>query len=250
MLLPAEIAAQFSKDWLNSQPDEVLDEIASLIDELEQIERETRLFQLYPDTGPLRRELYAKHLDFFRAGASYMERACIAANRVGKTWGLGGFETTLHLTGLYPDWWLGRRFDHPIEAWAAGDTSETTRDIVQAALMGPIGELGTGLIPRANIVGDPKQRRGVADAMDTVRVKHSSGGISLLGFKSFDQGRRKFQGTAKHVVWLDEEPDEDVYDECLLRLMTTNGIMMGTFTPLQGLSKIVLRYMQELQPAL
>lgn len=185
---------------------------------------------------------------FFRAGLDEMERAAIAANRVGKTWGLGGYEVALHLTGLYPDWWPGRRFDKPIEAWAAGDTSETTRDIVQAALLGPIDELGTGLIPGAKIVGEPSRRRGVADAIDTARVEHVSGGVSLLGFKSYDQGRKKFQGTAKHVVWLDEEPPADVYDECLIRLMTTGGLMIGTFTPLSGISEIVLRYMPHMAP--
>ena len=41
------------------------------------------------------------------------------------------YETVLHLTGLYPDWWEGRRFDNPVRALAAGDTSQTTRDIIQ-----------------------------------------------------------------------------------------------------------------------
>jgi phage terminase large subunit-like protein len=177
-----------------------------------------------------------------------MERACIAANRVGKTWGIGGYETTLHLTGEYPDWWEGRRFNGPIEAWAAGDTSETTRDIVQQALMGPLGDLGTGLIPAANIIGEPTKRAGVAGAMDTGRIRHKSGGVSLVGFKSYDQGRKKFQGTAKHVCWCDEEPPADVYDEMMLRLMTTDGIMLGTFTPLSGLSEIVLRFLPEMAP--
>jgi hypothetical protein len=39
-------------------------------------------------------------------------------------------------------------------------------------------------------------RRGVTDAVDTIRVKHVSGGVSTSGYKSFDQGREKFQGTA------------------------------------------------------
>lgn len=177
-----------------------------------------------------------------------MERACIAANRVGKTWGIGGYETALHLTGEYPDWWDGRRFDRPIEAWAAGDTSETTRDIVQNAMMGPLGDLGTGLLPAANIIGEPTKRAGVSGAMDTARIRHVSGGVSLLGFKSYDQGRKKFQGTAKHVCWCDEEPPSDVYDEMMLRLMTTDGIMIGTFTPLTGLSEIVLRYLPDMAP--
>ena len=109
-------------------------QLLALLEERDAAIRETQLFQLYPDTGPLRRELYPKHLAFFSAGAESMERAAVAANRVGKTWGLGGFESALHLTGLYPDWWEGRRFDRAVDWWAAGDTGETTRDPVCPSL--------------------------------------------------------------------------------------------------------------------
>jgi len=96
---------------------------------------ENRIDSYYPDEGPLRRELYPKHLEFFRAGVEHRERCFLAANRVGKTEGVGGFELTCHLTGEYPVWWEGRTFDHQIEAWAAGDTSQTVRDIIQAKLL-------------------------------------------------------------------------------------------------------------------
>ena len=245
MLLPTDISSRLTADYVLSLPEQDRIEILELLEERQHILNTTKLYQLYPDTGPLRRELYPKHCAFFTAGKTHMERAAIAANRTGKTWGIGGYETTLHLTGEYPEWWNGRVFDHPVDVWAAGDTTETTRDIVQAALMGPMGDVGTGLIPAQNIkTWTP--RRGVSDAMDTVKIKHKSGGVSNLGFKAFDQGRRKFQGTAKHVIWLDEEPPEDVYDECIIRLMTLNGIMLGTFTPLQGVSKIVMRYINDL----
>lgn len=223
-------------------------ELLELLEEKERRKKRRKLFDLYPDDGPLRRGLYAKHMRFFRAGATEAERAAIAANRVGKTWGLGAFEATLHLTGLYPEWWEGRRFDHPIDAWVAGDTTETTRDIVQLALMGPVGELGTGMIPGDCIIGEPSKRSGVTGAFDTARIRHSTGGMSYVGFKSYDQGRKKFQGTAKHLVWLDEEPPADVYDECMLRLMTTDGLMIGTFTPLSGISDVVLRFMPHMAP--
>jgi phage terminase large subunit-like protein len=218
-----------------------------LLEEMERRKARRKLKDLYPDEGPLRRELYRKHMEFFRLGSDpgINERAFMAANRIGKTWGAGGYETALHLTGQYPDWWEGRRFDHPVDWWAAGDTGETTRDIIQFCLMGPIDELGTGLIPGAAIVGEPSHRRGVADALDTVGVQHVSGGISSLGFKSYDQGRKKFQGTEKHGAWLDEEPPQEVYTECLLRLMTTEGLMMLTFTPLSGVSEVVLQFMSE-----
>ncbi|MEO1419449.1 MAG: terminase family protein [Pseudomonadota bacterium] len=202
-----------------------------------------KLFQLYPDTGPLRRELYAKHLQFFAAGLTHRERAMLAANRVGKTWGVGGYETALHLTGLYPDWWPGLRFEGPIDSWAAGDTSETTRDIVQLALMGPPDAIGTGLIPADSIDGYPTRRSNIRDAFDTVRIKHVSGGTSRLGFKSYDQGRKKFQGTAKHWIWLDEEPPAEVYTECVTRTMTTQGQVACTFTPLEGMSDVTLMYL-------
>ena len=71
----------------------------SLLTEAQRRRDTNRIADSYPDEGPLRRELYPKHIAFFKAGATHMERAAIAANRVGKTWGIGGYETALHLTG-------------------------------------------------------------------------------------------------------------------------------------------------------
>lgn len=222
-------------------------ELIAILEEKERRRRERKLFTYYPNEGPLRRELYAKHLQFFAAGKEHQERAAIAGNRCGKTT-LSCYETTVHLTGLYPHWWEGRRFDHPVDWWAASDTSETTRDILQLEFMGPVGEFGTGMIPKDCLLGDPTRRRGVSDALDTVRVKHVSGGVSTLGFKSYDQGREKFQGTAKHGISLDEEPEAKLYYECLARLMTTNGLVICTFTPLNGMSEVVFRFMPDLAP--
>lgn len=219
----------------------------ALLAETARRQAENRIRYLYPDDGPLSRVAYPKHIRFFAEGREHQERCFMAGNRVGKTV-VGAYEASVHLTGEYPDWWLGYRFHDPIEAWAAGDTSETTRDIVQAALMGPLGELGTGLVPKRCIVGEPTRRMGVAGAMDSVRVRHVSGAESLLGFKSYDQGRRKFQGTKKHLIWCDEEPPADVYDECMIRLMTTDGLMLCTFTPLSGLTEIALRYLPHMAP--
>src|SRR5262245_56143019 len=63
----------------------------------------------FPDKGPYRRELYAKHMAFIGAGTKHRERLFLAGNQTGKT-ELGAFETTCHLTGIYPDWWHGKRF--------------------------------------------------------------------------------------------------------------------------------------------
>lgn len=185
---------------------------------------------------------------------NYVTRGVVHHN----TWGVGAYETTLHLTGRYPDWWEGRRFSKPIAAWVAGDTRTTTRDIIQQALLGiggegGAGEIGTGMIPGDDIIGKPTPMQGVPGGVDTVQIAHVTGGRSLLQFKSYDQGRRTFQGTKKDLVWLDEEPDIQVYEECLLRLTATapgeeNGLMLCTFTPLLGLSKVALKFLPELAP--
>lgn len=220
--------------------------IDALLAETEQRLAANRIRHLFPDEGPLRRDLYAKHMQFFGAGRDHQERCFMAGNRVGKTI-VGAYETTLHLTGDYPEWWEGHRFYHPVDWWACGDTAETTRDIVQLELMGPIEHPGMGMIPRSNIIVATR-RAGVTGAIDQVVIRHKSGGESRLGFKSYDQGRKKFQGTKKHGIWDDEEPPSDVYDEQMLRLMTTNGLMICTFTPLEGLTEIALRYLPHMAP--
>ena len=166
----------------------------------------------------------------------------LAANRVGKTEGVGGFETTLHLTGDYPKWWVGRRFTHPVQAWAAGDTGITVRDIIQKKLMGAMGQWGTGLIPEASIARTVRSA-GIPDKLDSIFIKHRSGGESSLTLKSYDQRRESFQGTEKDLIWLDEEPPLDVYIECLMRTMTNNGMVLLTFTPLLGISDVVLQFL-------
>ena len=173
----------------------------------------------------------------------------LAANRIGKTEAVGGYEMVCHLTGIYPDWWNGRRFNRPINAWAAGATGETVRDIIQEKLLGPIHEPGTGLLP-AHTILDTRPRVGIPEAKQMILVKHASGGTSQLNLKSYDQKRKSFEGTKKDVIWLDEEPPADVYAECLLRTMKTSidsaeegGLMMLTFTPLLGMSEVVLSFL-------
>lgn len=199
------------------------------------------------------REKYPKHLEFFRVGATHRERCFMAANRVSKTLGGGGYETTCHLTGLYPEWWDGKRFKGPVRGWACGKTNETTRDIVQATLLGETKHgarktvTGTGLIPADRLnLEEMTWKQGVADLVDTIKVRHVSGSYSLLGFKSYQQGRGAFEGTAQHFIWDDEEPPLDIYGEQLIRLATTGGILYLTFTPLEGRSDVVKQFMTRL----
>ena len=216
-------------------------------EELQRRKKRNKIDIYYPDKGPFRRELYPKHLEFFRLGTEHRERLFLAANRVGKTEGTGGYELTCHLTGRYPHWWEGFRFNKAINAGAVGDTSKTTRDIIQAKLFGDISHIGTGLIPGDTIIGKPVAKPGVPNAYELARILHVSGGISTLGLKSYDQGVAAFQGTEQDVILLDEEPPMDVYTECVLRTMATSwfdgGMIMCTFTPLLGMSEVVTMFL-------
>lgn len=219
----------------------------------EQAIKRRMIYGLFPDAGQLRRELYPKHIEFFAAGAEYRERCFMAANRVGKTIA-GAYEAALHLTGLYNDiapWWDGRRFPSAVRGWAAGKTNETTRDIVQAKLFGEVAwrggrktVTGTGLIP-GDAIGDITWKQGVSDLIDTAKIKHVSGEWSLLGLKSYQQGRGSFEGTEQHFIWLDEEPPMDIYGECLIRTATTQGLILMTFTPLDGMTETVMQYLPD-----
>lgn len=218
-------------------------ELVETLEEIDSRGKRRKIDTYYPATGPLRRELYVKHLEFFRAGARYRERCMIAANRIGKSEGVGAYEASLHLTGQYPDWWEGRRFDKQVKMWAAGDTGKTVRDIIQEKLLGPPGSHGTGMIPGDTIADKPSSKHGLPDAVESIKVKHVSGGISICTLKSYDQRRESFQGTEQDVIWLDEEPPIEIYTECLIRTMTTNGLVMSTFTPLLGISDVVKSFM-------
>ena len=215
-----------------------------------------KVLRYFPDSGPFRRELYAKHLQFFAAGgrhtpfpscpegcdgSPHRERCFMAANRIGKSES-GAYETTLHLTGLYPDWWTGKRFDRPVKAWAASDTNKTAREVLQLKLLGPVNAPGTGMLP-ADLITHRTAKPGIAESVDTIYVRHMSGGLSSVTFKSYQEGRESFQGASIDFGWADEEPPESIWTEMLMRTMVTGGCVILTFTPLLGMSAVVLSFL-------
>jgi phage terminase large subunit-like protein len=191
-------------------------------------------------------EPYPKQIEFHAAGAQYRERMLKAGNQQGKTM-CAGFEIAMHLTGIYPPDWIGKMFNKPTAGWASGVTGESTRDNPQRILLGRKGQYGTGSIPK-HLLLEVTSARGVSDAVDTVMVKHVTGGVSILNFKSYEKGREKWQGETLDFVWFDEEPPLDVYIEGLTRTNTTGGVALITYTPLLGMSQVTCRYLKEPSP--
>jgi phage terminase large subunit-like protein len=194
---------------------------------------------------------YPKQAQFFATGERHRERGLFAGSQLGKTES-AAYELACHLSGEYPPDWPGRKFKQPVRAWCVGENLKMVRDIMQKKLCGEPGNIeahGTGMIPKHLFVGEPVLARGESNSYDTVNVRHASGGVSILKFRTYQAGASALQGETLDIVWMDEEPaDYAVYSECLARISATGGMLMITFTPLKGMSEISARYRNEFSP--
>ena len=193
------------------------------------LEKEKRLrFDFY--------EPHPKHLEFHNLGVVAKERLFLAANRIGKTMACS-LEVCMHLTGSYPEWWQGYRYNKPINAWVAGVSSKEVHGLLERRYFeGVTNELPwihPSLITYRNRINH------------VYRIKHTSGDTSCLRFKTYEQGREAWQGEKLDLCHLDEEPPLEIYTEALMRLMATDpthhGMMLVSATCLY-LSPFVLSF--------
>lgn len=181
-------------------------------------------------------------------GVLALQRALIAANKIGKTY-CAAMEVAMHLTGKYPESWKGHRFGGPVDWLCASNTNDTTRDIMQAELFGDPeipASLGSGTIP-IDCVGKRTNKPGVPNAFDTVLVRHVSGRWSKLQFKAYEQGFKKFMGRARDGIWLDEEPPQDIWSQMVRATFAKSStVIMLTFTPEEGMTSVVAQFYNNL----
>lgn len=192
---------------------------------------------------------YGWQREFINASKDNRQLLAMTGNRCGKTF-TGAYIMACHATGRYPDWWEGKRYDHPINCWAAGISSVTTRDILQSELLGACNDpsaFGTGAIPKDTII-QTVNRPGIPNAVESVLVKHISGGTSIITFKSYEMSQDKFMGTSIDLIWLDEECPNDIFTQCITRTATTRGITYLTFTPEHGLTPLVKAFQDDIKP--
>lgn len=211
----------------------------------EAFDRRNKIWKYFPDEGPLRRELYPRHMDFIRATATDDEVMFMAGNKVGKSL-IGAYCATVWATGRYPDWWEGRVFENPTLGWIANKSAKDVRDINEAELLRSpetADQTGMGMIP-GHLIQKLTPKPGVPGGFEFILVKHVSGGISTMVSKSYDQGRTAFQGRNIDFAWNDEEIDRDTYDEENMRVMVTRGLLITTYTPILGLTPMTVWFME------
>ena len=191
---------------------------------------------------------HLKQQKFHAAGKNADQRLMVAGNRIGKTYGACN-ETAIHLTGNYPNSWIGHVFTHPITAWVASETFTVTRDVLQKMLLGTSSKVGfSKALVHQSLILKTTMLAGVPGAIASAEIQHASGGISKLFFKSYQQGREKFQAARCDFIHLDEEPPKDIYTECLMRLVDVDGRGQGklilTMTPLKGYTEMMAYFFE------
>ncbi|MBQ5926581.1 MAG: terminase family protein [Clostridia bacterium] len=154
-------------------------------------------------------------------------RWVFGGNRSGKT-ECGAVECVYIARGIHPY----RKNKKDTAGWVVSLSAQVQRDVAQKKILHYL---------RKDWIDDIVMLSGRKDSpeggvIDFIRVKNVFGGISIIGFKSCDQGREKFQGTSLDYVWFDEEPPKDIYDECRMRVFDKRGDIFGTMTPLKGLT--------------
>lgn len=192
--------------------------------------------------------LYRWQLEFIAYTKTFTQVCLIAANRIGKTW-TGTYVDAIHALGDYPEGWVGHKFDHAPLIWCLGYSGEKTRDLLQAPIVGRKNgdTFEGGLIPADRIVGY-ESMTGTPNALRTVLVRHSSGGVARLQFWSYSQGQHALMGDGVDWYHIDEEPrDATIFPQVLVRTASGDkgrgGRGILTFTPENGRTDLVIQFM-------
>lgn len=162
---------------------------------------------------------YAKQHPKQQAATAAMEpiRALFWGNRVGKTeW--GAQEVASYALNRHPN----RIAGEPVEIWCICPSFDAQEETTQKKLLTylPEHEISHVDYIRGRIIKKMVLKNG-----------------SIISFKSYEQGREKFQGSGKRLIWFDEEPPHDIWEECFVRVEA--GVQLDvllTMTAIKGMT--------------
>jgi len=170
-------------------------------------------------------KVHLKQMEFHKC--KKRNRWVFGGNRSGKT-ECGAVEVVWMARGIHPY----RKNRESVTGWVVSVSFEVQRDVAQSKILHYLRpDWIEDIVMHTGSKGNPS-----SGIIDTIVVRNVFGGLSKIGFKSADQGREKFQGASLDFVWFDEEPPQDVYEECKMRVLDKKGDLFGTMTPLKGLT--------------
>ncbi|MBR3790420.1 MAG: terminase family protein, partial [Clostridia bacterium] len=159
---------------------------------------------------------------------------CLKRNR----WVFGGNRTGKTECGAVETVWLARG-NHPfrknkknVSCWVVSLSRQVQRDVAQSKILHYVDKRWIKEI----VMLEGRKSSAENGIIDYILLENVFGGVSKIAFKSCDQGREKFQGASLDFVWFDEEPPEDIFKECKMRVLDKKGEIFGTMTPLKGLT--------------
>lgn len=170
-------------------------------------------------------KIHKKQLAFHKC--QKRNRWVFGGNRTGKT-ECGAVECVWLLRGIHPY----KKNKANVVGWSVSLSHQVQREVAQEKILSYLPQEWIEDV----VMLEGRKSSASYGVIDYILVKNVFGGVSKLMFKSCDQGREKFQGTSLDFVWFDEEPPQDIYQECRMRVLDTEGEIFGTMTPLKGLT--------------
>ena len=204
---------------MSKEEKQIINRILSI--EREQARRANDPLKKYNAGG----KVHAKQMAFHKNPSR--NRWVFGGNRSGKT-ECGAVECVYMARGIHPY----RKNRKDVFGWVVSLTTQVQRDVAQKKIL---HYLDKSCIEDIIMLSGRKEfpESGI---IDQIKIRNAFGGTSVIGFKSCDQGRERFQGSSLDFVWFDEEPPREIYDECRMRVMDRRGDIFGTMTPLKGLT--------------
>ena len=159
----------------------------------------------------------------------------LAANRSGKSDAGAFIGARLARFGM-PDWEKNKKLgiyeggrlvvsDRATSGWVVSVDFPSSRDTIQPKYFDN-GFISKGVSHPPFIPAYEYRKEDWRVTDQILRLKNGS----LIGFKSCDSGREKFQGADKDWIHFDEEPDYEVYKESSIRIGSGRLLIFGTCT--------------------
>lgn len=193
----------------------------------EQIE----LLELLDEKDRRRREAPLKYVERHpKQVAAHVSQAAIRAlfwgNRVGKTeW--GGQEVAEYALLHHEH----RDLKPPFEIWAACPSFDVQEYTTQKKLL--------------TYIPDKEIKRVEYLRGRIIKKLELKNGVTIV-FKSYEQGREKFQGAGVRLAWFDEEPPQDIWDETFVRVEAGQQLdVILTMTAIKGMTWVYSRIYQD-----